>query len=107
MLDTNARERAETLFGRDQKRDGEIRGALKQEAARYEAVAADMRRLQKLSRLRAYFCTGNKCARVVGKPAVSSDPYGVNCEALADSGGAILLLGPAAMLAPGTSSALR
>jgi hypothetical protein len=43
MLDTKARERAETLFERNEKREGEISDALKQEAARHEAAVANMR----------------------------------------------------------------
>jgi hypothetical protein len=48
MLDTKARERAETLFERNEKREGEISDALKQEAARYEATVANMHRLKAL-----------------------------------------------------------
>ena len=46
MLDTKARERAETLFERNQKREKEIGDALKQQAARHEAAVANMRRLR-------------------------------------------------------------
>ena len=42
MLDTKARERAETLFERNEKREREISDALKQEAARHEAAVANM-----------------------------------------------------------------
>ena len=48
MLDTKARERSETLFGRNQKREQQIGDALKQEAARHEAAIANMRRLRAL-----------------------------------------------------------
>ena len=48
MLDTKARERAETLFERNQKREKEIGDALKQEAARHEAAVANMHRLRAL-----------------------------------------------------------
>jgi hypothetical protein len=48
MLDTKARERAETLFDRTQKREGKIEGALKQEAVRHEAAVANMHRLRAL-----------------------------------------------------------
>ena len=48
MLDTKARERAETLFDRNQKREGKIEGGLKQEAVRHEAAVANMRRLRAL-----------------------------------------------------------
>ncbi len=48
MLDTNARERAETLFDRNQKREKEIGDALKQEATRHEAAVANMQRLRAL-----------------------------------------------------------
>ncbi len=48
MLDTKARERAETLFERNQKREKEIGDALKQESARREAAVANMYRLRAL-----------------------------------------------------------
>jgi len=48
MLDTDARERAETLFERNQKREKEIGDALKQEAARHEVAVANMHRLRAL-----------------------------------------------------------
>ena len=48
MLDTTARERAETLFDRSQKRERELEDALKQEAARHEAALVNMRRLRAL-----------------------------------------------------------
>jgi hypothetical protein len=48
MLDTKARERAETLFERNEKREGEISDALKHEAARHEAAVANMHRLKAL-----------------------------------------------------------
>ena len=48
MLDAKARERAETLFERNEKREGEISDALKQEAARHEAAVANMHRLKAL-----------------------------------------------------------
>ena len=48
MLDTKARERAETLFERNQKREQQIGDALKQEAARHEAAVANMHRLRAL-----------------------------------------------------------
>lgn len=48
MLDTKARERSETLFGRNQKREQQIGDALKREAARHEAAIANMRRLRAL-----------------------------------------------------------
>jgi hypothetical protein len=41
MLDTRARERAETLFDGNQKREKEIEDALKQEAARHAAAVAN------------------------------------------------------------------
>ena len=48
MLDAKARERAESLFDRNQKPQRIIDEALKQEAARYEAVVTNMRRLRAL-----------------------------------------------------------
>ena len=48
MLDTKARERAETLFERNQKREKEVGDALKQETARHEAAVANMYRLRAL-----------------------------------------------------------
>ena len=48
MLDTDARERAETLFERNQKREKEIGDAWKQEAARHEVAVANMHRLRAL-----------------------------------------------------------
>jgi hypothetical protein len=48
MLDTKARERAETLFERNQRREKEVGDALKQEAARHEAAVANMYRLRAL-----------------------------------------------------------
>ena len=48
MLDTKARERAETLFERNEKRERETSDALKQEAARHEAAVANMHRLKAL-----------------------------------------------------------
>jgi hypothetical protein len=48
MLDTKARERAESLFNRNQKQERMIDEALKQEAARYEVVVTNMRRLRAL-----------------------------------------------------------
>jgi hypothetical protein len=48
MLDTKARERAETLFERNEKREREVSDALKQEAARHEAAVANMHRLKAL-----------------------------------------------------------
>jgi hypothetical protein len=45
MLDIKIRERAETLFERNQKRE---KDALKQEAARHEAAVANMYRLRAL-----------------------------------------------------------
>jgi hypothetical protein len=48
MLDTKARERAETLFERNQKREKEVGDALKQEAARHEAAVTNMYRLRAL-----------------------------------------------------------
>jgi hypothetical protein len=48
MLDIKARERAETLFERNQKREKEIGDALKQEAVRHEAAVANMYRLRAL-----------------------------------------------------------
>ena len=47
MLDTKARERAETLFERNQKRE-KVGDALKQEAARHEAAVTNMYRLRAL-----------------------------------------------------------
>ena len=52
MLDTDARERAETLFERNQKREREIGDALKQEAARHEAAVANMHRFEKYRTVR-------------------------------------------------------
>jgi hypothetical protein len=48
MLDSKARKRAENLFGRNQKPGKIIDEALKQEAARYDAVVTNMRRLRAL-----------------------------------------------------------
>lgn len=48
MLDTDARERAETLFDRTQKREQAIGDALKEAAARHEAIVANMQRLRAL-----------------------------------------------------------
>jgi hypothetical protein len=48
MLDAKARERAESLFDRNQKPQRIIDEALKQEAARYEAVVTNRRRLRAL-----------------------------------------------------------
>ena len=48
MLDTKARERAETLFEPNQKREKEIGDVLKQEAARHAAAVANMHRLRAL-----------------------------------------------------------
>ena len=59
MLDTKARERAETLFDRTQKRERKIGDALKQEAARHEAVVTNMRRLRALRLSRSAKRTAN------------------------------------------------
>ena len=60
MLDTKARERAETLFDRNQKREGKIEGALKQEAVRHEAAVANMHRLRALRLSRSAQQISNK-----------------------------------------------
>jgi len=60
MLDTKARERAETLFERNEKREGEISDALKQEAARHEAAVANMHRLKALRLSRSASRKSNK-----------------------------------------------
>jgi len=46
MSDANAREVAETVFDRNQRRETEIADALKQEAARRAAVVENMHRLR-------------------------------------------------------------
>jgi hypothetical protein len=48
MLESKVRERAETLFDGNQKREKEIGDALKQEAARHDAAVANMHRLRAL-----------------------------------------------------------
>ena len=48
MTDNNARERAETLFDREKRREDEIADALTQEQARHEAVIRNMHRLRAL-----------------------------------------------------------
>jgi hypothetical protein len=48
LTDTDARERAESLFARDKRREGEIADALKQEQARHDAVIRNMQRLRTL-----------------------------------------------------------
>lgn len=60
MLDTKARERAETLFENNQKREKETGGAVKQEAARHEAAVANMRRLRALRLSRSEQRTSDK-----------------------------------------------
>ena len=48
MPDTKQREVAESLFDRNQRREAEISGALKQEAARHAAAVQNMHRLRAL-----------------------------------------------------------
>lgn len=48
MPDTKRREVAESLFDRTQRREAEISGALKQEAARHAAAVQNMHRLRAL-----------------------------------------------------------
>jgi hypothetical protein len=48
MSDTNQRAVAESVFERNQRRDGEINVALKLEAERHEAVIRNMHRLQEM-----------------------------------------------------------
>ena len=48
MLETKQREVAETIFGRNQRREAEINAALKQEQARHEAEIKNMHRLRAL-----------------------------------------------------------
>jgi hypothetical protein len=48
MSDMNARERAESLFDRNQRREGKVDDALKQEEARHAAVVKNMHRLRAL-----------------------------------------------------------
>ena len=48
MPDTKKREVAESLFDRNQRREAEISGALKQEAVRYAAAVQNMHRLRAL-----------------------------------------------------------
>jgi len=49
MPDTKQHKRAETVFGRNQRRKAEINDALKQEQALREAAVKSMYRLQALS----------------------------------------------------------
>jgi len=48
MIDNNARQRAESLFDRETRREAEIANALKQEQARHDAVIRNMHRLKAL-----------------------------------------------------------
>jgi len=48
MTDNNARERAESLFDREKRREAEIADALTQEQARHDAVIRNMHRLRAL-----------------------------------------------------------
>jgi acetyl-CoA carboxylase beta subunit len=48
LTEINARQRAESLFDRDKRRNVEIAEALKQEQARHEAVIENMHRLRAL-----------------------------------------------------------
>jgi len=48
MPDTRQREVAESLFDRNQRREAEISGVLKQEAARHTAAVQNMHRLRAL-----------------------------------------------------------
>ena len=48
MTDNNARERAESLFDREKRREAEIADALTQEQARHDAVIRNMHRLRPL-----------------------------------------------------------
>lgn len=48
MADTKTRAAAESVFDRKRRREAEINDALKQEAARHEAVVKNMHRLRAL-----------------------------------------------------------
>jgi hypothetical protein len=48
MISTNARQRPETLFDREKRRDGEIADAMKEEQARHDATIRNMHRLKAL-----------------------------------------------------------
>jgi hypothetical protein len=48
MADTKQRERAESLFDRNKRREAEIEEAVKQEADRHAAVLKNMHRLRAL-----------------------------------------------------------
>ena len=48
MIENNARQRAESLFHRETRREAEIANALKQEQARHDAVIRNMHRLRAL-----------------------------------------------------------
>jgi hypothetical protein len=60
MLESKARERAETLFDRNQKREQAIGDALKQEAALHGAIVANMHRLRALRLSRSSQSTSKK-----------------------------------------------
>jgi hypothetical protein len=48
MISTHARQRAESLFDREKRRDGGIADAMKEELARHEATLGNMHRLKAL-----------------------------------------------------------
>ena len=48
MISAHARQRAESLFDREKRRDGEIADAMKEEQARHEATLRNMHRLKAL-----------------------------------------------------------
>jgi hypothetical protein len=48
MTDNRARQQAESVFNREQRRDREIAAALELEAARHQAVIENMKRLRAL-----------------------------------------------------------
>jgi len=52
MTDNNQRALAETVFEREQRREREINGALKMEAARHAAAVENMHRLRALRLVR-------------------------------------------------------
>jgi hypothetical protein len=72
MLDTKARERAETLFEPNQKREKEIGDVLKQEAARHAAAVANMHRLRALRLSRK---SAAKIRQILAKIRVSLDVW--------------------------------
>jgi hypothetical protein len=48
MIDNHARQRAESVFNREQRREREIAAALELEAARHQAAIENMKRLRAL-----------------------------------------------------------